>query len=492
MERVIYVGEPDTNVAEQIQERLAGGNNKIKIYTENHSLESHLELNTPDLMLFNDSFLNKFQIKQEFINRFPTLIYSNQMEIDKKLKYYRMGAKRVLVDSENLIDEVVTSTNMIMFRRGKLKEIRENILNYGTIHDSTIIEILHDAVKDNKNLLIKLKYNDWDINLKIFQGHIVSVQSPIGNGPDVLLKALLVPQGYFIIRRYKKDKEKTQFSASVLAILTEFAFLQNKIRMFLESFDIADPRGDINTPNDLSEFSEDESHIIKLVLKYGLFRDVLIRSPLSVNKTLQIFIDLHQKGIIYLLESEVSNQQFRDKDIQFLQKELFREDINEGRILVLGLPTSGQGEFIRKIAGHENAELRSIQFLDYARIRLKNNLVLSLFGISIDENFQPLLDKISEDILAVILLINNRGEESFEYTKYLFQKMLNNFDVSFVVGIENTNSVDEETIGKIRSRLDIPDSIEIMLYDPGSFRDCINLFHHLKKVSKSEKKRNHG
>jgi signal recognition particle receptor subunit beta len=492
MEQVIYVGEPDTDIAGQIQERLSKGNHQIKIYSENDSLESHLELNAPDLMIFNDSFLNKYQIKQDLFNRFPTLVYSRQMEMEKKLNYYRMGAKRVLVDSEDLVDEVVSSTNMILFRRGKLKEIRENILNYGTIQDSTLIEILHDAVKENKNLLIKLKYHDLDINLKIFQGHIVNVHSPNGNGSDALLKALLIPEGYFIIRRYKKDQEKSQFSSSVLAILTELTFFQNKIQKFLESFDISNPKCDINSSNNLPEFSVYESQIIKLVLRYGSFRDVLIRSPLPVNRSLQIFIDLHKNGTIYLLESEISSEKFRNSDIKYLQKNIFGEDFNEGRILVLGVPTSGKGEFIRKIAGHENSEIKSVQFLDYARIRLKNKLVLSLFGISIDENFQPILDKISEDILAVILLIDNASEESFEYTKYLFQKMLYNYDVPFVVGIENTKSGNDETIRKIRSKLDIPDSIEIVSYDPRSFRDCINLFYHLKTVTKPLRKRNHG
>ena len=174
------------------------------------------------------------------------------------------------------------------------------------------------------------------------------------------------------------------------------------------------------------------------------------------------------------------------EDVEFLQQHVFPENVTFGKFIVVGLPTSGKSEFIRTFAGLNQAPLKQVQSLDFTRIRLNDSLQLALFGVSIDEHFQPILEKISEGVQAIIFLVDYGSPERFEYTKYLIHSILNTYDVHFVVGVTHIDGDAEAAIRDVRDALDIPEPLDVVAVNPTNFGEVRRLLYRLKRLPHAE------
>ena len=86
-------------------------------------------------------------------------------------------------------------------------------------------------------------------------------------------------------------------------------------------------------------------------------------------------------------------------------------------------------------------------------------------------------------MLAYIFLVDSKMKETFEYTKYLLNKMIQTYSVPCVVGITNIGSDEDPGLNNLRRKIEIPDEIPILPINPQSFKDALHLIHNLKKPS---------
>ena len=91
------------------------------------------------------------------------------MEIEEKLKYYKLGAKRVIVEPVALVSMVTSVSSMIVDRHSDFRKIRQQSLNYGTLQGASLQEILQNAFLEKKNLIIKVNTNGWNAKIRIYQ-----------------------------------------------------------------------------------------------------------------------------------------------------------------------------------------------------------------------------------------------------------------------------------------------------------------------------------
>jgi len=482
MKRRIYICDTNRQIAEIFKDRLSNIY-EAETFSTLKELSTELNKNLPDLILLNPNILQKATLQEEIFKNTSVIIYAEEMDVEEKLKYYQLGVKRVIAERLELIPTVTSVCSMILDRHANFRTIRQQSLNYGTLQGFSLQEILQNAFLEKKNLIIKVQNNGWDAKIRIFQGHIINAVAPDLENEEAVLKMLHLPIGKFTIRSYRNIRKQSSGISSTPAILAELKFEQNKLEEFFKTVGSTNPKFKLTSIKKAFSLQADEKILVGMVKKYSIFQAIQLNSPFSVLRTVRILSNLFRRKLIYLEGEGEVFETFQDDDILYLEKNIFPEGVKDGRIVILGVPGSGKTELIRKIAGQQQVRMQTLQYLDFTRIRLKKDLNLTLFGISIDENFQPIFDNIAEGMLAYVFLVDSKMKGTFEYTKYLLKKMIQTYSVPCVVGITNIDSEDDAGLAKLRKKIEIPEEIQVLPVNPNSFKDALNLIYNLRKLS---------
>jgi signal recognition particle receptor subunit beta len=483
MKRRIYICDANRQIADIFKDRLSNIY-EAETFTTLKELSSELNKNLPDLILLNPNILHKSTLSEEIFRDTAAIIYAEEMDVEEKLKYYQLGVRRVIIERIELIPTVTSMCSMILDRHANFRTIRQQSLNYGTLQGFSLQEILQNAFLEKKNLIIKVQNNGWDAKIRIFQGHIIDAVAPDLENEEAVLKMLHLPIGKFMIRSYRNIRKHSSVISSTPAILAELKFEQNKLDEFFKTVGSTNPKFELSSIKRAVSLQADEKIIVGLVKKYSIFQAIQLQSPFSVLRTVRILSNLFSRKLIYLEGEGEVFETFQDDDILYLEENVFPEGVKDGRIVILGVPGSGKTELIRKIAGQQQAKMQTLQYLDFTRIQLEKNLNLTLFGISIDENFQPIFDSIAEGMLAYIFLVDSKMKETFEYTKYLLNKMIQAYSVPCAVGITNIDPDDNAGLAKLRKKIEIPEEIQVLPVNPNLFKDALNLIYNLRKPSR--------
>lgn len=491
---MIYIGDKQQKLAGIFREKLSTNQNQIELFASFEGLLPKLEQDLPHLLLLNHNLLQGLDLSNEprreklkaLFENAPTVVYADSMDMEDRLHYYQLGIKRVIVEPMGLVSMIASVCTTLLERHKNLRLLKQQSLNYGTLHGYALQEILQNAVLEKKNLIINVKSNGWGAKIRVLNGHIVSAAAPGLKDEDAVLKTLHLPIGRCIIRRYQKETEYASMRASTAAILAQLKFEQAELQRFFERLGSSNPKF---TP-DMSQsaaLEKDEKALLEIVTRQKVFQRVQLNSPFPVLRTVRLLASLIERGLIYVEGESGPGETFQDKDIQYFEEHIFPEGVVDGRIVILGVPTSGKSEIVRKIAGHQQMKTQTIQYLDFTRIRLKKDMNLTVFGISIDEEFQPVFEKIAQEMLAYIFLMDYQKPESFEYTKYLLNKMLQTYHAPCVIGLTNIESADSSAaVREARKILAIPGSIRILPVNPDSFKDIRSLFYNLGSASQDK------
>lgn len=480
MKRRVYICDANRLIADVLKERLSKIYD-VEAFSTIVDLASSLNENLPDVVLLHPYALPQSDLLQDFFKDTSVIVYAEEMDVEKRLSYYQLGAKRVIVERMELIPTVVSVCSMIMDRHANFRAIRQQSLNYGTLQGFSLQEILQNAFLEKKNLVIKVQNNGWGAKIRIFRGHITEAVAPDLGKEEAVLKMLHLPIGKFTVRSYRNVRRQSSAISSTPAILAELKFEQDKLDEFFQMVGSTNPKFKVSSIKKTISLQADEKILLEVTRKYSIFQSIQLNSPFSVLKTVRILSNLYDRKLIYLEgEGEIFHT-FQDDDIQYLEKNLFAEGVKDGRIVILGAPGSGKSELIRKIAGQQPMKMKTLQYLDFTRIRLKKDLNLTLFGISLDENFQSVFENIAEGMLAYIFLVDSKMKETFEYTKYLLNKMIQTYSVPCVVGVTNIEEDQVPDLSRLRREIKVPEVIQVLPINPNSFKDALNLIHNLKK-----------
>lgn len=482
MKRRIYICDTNRQMADVLRNRLSNLY-EAETFSSIKDLSIELKRNLPDLILLNPNILHKATLPEEVYKNTSVIIYAEEMDVEEKLRHYQSGVKRVIVEKMELIPTVTSVCSMVLDRHANFRTIRQQSLNYGTLQGFSLQEILQNAFLEKKNLIIKVQNNGWDAKIRIIQGHVTDAVAPNLENEEAVLKMLHLPMGKFTIRSYRNVGKHSSVISSTPAILAELKFEQNKLEEFFKTVGSANPKFKLSSIKKAVSLQAEDKILVGLVKKYSIFQEIQLNSPFSVLKTARILSNLFDRRLIYLEGEGEVFETFQDDDILYLEKNIFPEGVKDGRIVILGVPGSGKSELIRKIAGQQQVRMQTLQYLDFARIQLKKDLNLTLFGISIDENFQAMFDNIAEGMLAYIFLVDSKMKETFEYTKYLLSKMIQTYSVPCAVGITNIDTGNDAGLAKLRKKIDIPDDIQVLAVNPNVFRDALNLIYNLRKPS---------
>ncbi len=486
MPSLIYLLESDLNRAKEIINASNTTEFQIELISDFKELSDNIENTLPDALFIGFPMIKETENHPGFLKDFITFVYGDEIPIDEKLRLYEMGINRVVRWNENTPQVLLQFLKMYNYRYRELKPVIQKYITRGNLEGFQVKEILLNGILEKKNLILKIQDQDWYGKLRTFQGEVVEAACSGQVGIDAALCILQHPKGVFRLRGYAKTEEVSTTSVSSFALLVESGFESEAIEKFVSDLGIRNPIFKLTGDGVKGSITPEQQTLIELLGKYSDFRSLLWKSPYHVYKTLRLIDQLYRQGLISVDKETVDLHRFTEDDIEYFRKNFFISGVKEGRLIVLGFPTSGKSQLIKTLAGIHRADLKSVQSLDFTRIQLAKDMRINVFGISIDSYFQPMLQKLSMDIFACFFIVNYNHVDKIEYTRYLLHQFLANFPVPIVIGLTYIENDPDQAVAETRKNLNVPEEIEIVPLDPDDFHQIRQLFYHLKTVSSLE------
>jgi len=486
MTKTVYIAATDEHIAARVGSQLETAGVQVRLFSAVERLLEWLEEELPDVVVVEDPASVPDETLNNLFVDIPTVVIGAHMPLPQRLHYFQLGAHDVVSFHQYPEETTAAVVQNLLFRLLDLTHIRYQNLTTGNLEIFSLQEIFENAFVEGKSLIIKISLNDWSTTVRIGMGHILSVTPahPEEHPLDTLLKTFQLPAGSFIIRKFEMKRPEKSAFPSIAGILTEAEYQRREFQKVLDAWGEKNPALEINEKA-LKKFKPDSAQTLLLdtIRRHPLLREAVIMAPGNLLQNLHQVQQLKDAGVIHFVGQKPMEQEvLLPEDVQFLKQHVFPENVTFGKFIVVGLPTSGKSELIRTFAGLNQAPLKQVQSLDFTRIRLNESLQLALFGVSIDEHFQPILEKISEGVQAIIFLVDYNSPERFEYTKYLVHSILNTYDVHFVVGVTHIEGDADTALQDVRNALDIPEPLDVVAVNPTNFGEVRRLLYNLKRM----------
>ena len=250
------------------------------------------------------------------------------------------------------------------------------------------------------------------------------------------------------------------------------------------------------------ENDPDFNNFIEKLSDYRQINDVIENSPFGILDTLNRLIALKQSNNLKFREtdevfSELQPEQTKESsglvekllssdDVTVLRKNLKTKDLTSGKLLILGSNTCGKTDFIRQFNQGSVSSVRSNQELDFTTIELAEDLSLQVFGIALEERLSQIIEKLSEDLVGYIFLIDAKRESELEYTNYVINNLISVHQVPWTIAVTNLDKSVKSVPPKIKSSFDLPKGKTLLLCNVTNKEDVRNVILSIKST-KTEK-----
>jgi signal recognition particle receptor subunit beta len=257
-------------------------------------------------------------------------------------------------------------------------------------------------------------------------------------------------------------------------------------------------RGDlIQADND-----PDFKNFIEKLTDFRQMNDVIENSPYGMLETLNKLIALKQSKNLKVREAddvfnELQTEQPQESsglverllssdDVALLRKNLKTKDLTSGKLLILGSNTCGKTDFIRQFNQGSMSGVRSNQELDFTTIELAEDFALQVFGIALEERLSQIIEKLSEDLVGYIFLIDSKRDSELEYTNYVINNLVSVHQVPWTIAVTNLPKTAKSVPAKIKSTFNLPKGRSLLLCDVTNKEDVREVLLSIKTV-KSKK-----
>ena len=125
-----------------------------------------------------------------------------------------------------------------------------------------------------------------------------------------------------------------------------------------------------------------------------------------------------------------------------------------------------------------NQKAKTTVAMDFGRITFAEDLSLFLFGTPGQRRFEVMWEILSEGMIGFILLVNAADDRSLEEGSHILDQFKRYADVPYVVGVTHLDGVKEdsaEVLTRVRSVLEVPETVEVVPCDPRSRDDVKTL-----------------
>ncbi len=129
-------------------------------------------------------------------------------------------------------------------------------------------------------------------------------------------------------------------------------------------------------------------------------------------------------------------------------------ELPPGTLLVLA--NEGRSKFINTIANLYNAPVKSSSEIDVTQIKLSDTTRFAGLGVSVQEAFIPTLEKVANQLIGGILLLDAQKPSEWEYGNYIFSQIANLYKRPYIVALTNLKPDSIKAIEALQKTLVLP------------------------------------
>lgn len=400
---------------------------------------------------------------------------------------YEAGLYRHFPWDDKTAEMIGDYLRMLQFRETENRLRMQRRITQGAMEDFDLVELLKQATREKRNLVLKIYTQNWIAKMRIFQGEIVEAVAGRLNGVSAVLAMLALQEGIFRLRTYEKDSELIQNMASPLALILEANYEQKLIREMFHTLGEQNPELSVNYKLGRQEAKTDLIEFLEFVQKQGHLKQILQLSPLPVLTTIRLLEGLFRKRIVHLKSLEGQESFFNPTQVQLIKNSYFKDNEPRKRVVVLAPDEDSLHAILSGIIRGSLATIKKKQSVLLTNLSIDDHHQLSLFGIPTSAYFQPIIGKLSENLIGCIFIFGELQEERIEYMRYLMRQMMQGMSCPVVFGILGSDTSEESQLFDIRKKLEIPAEIPFTLVDPENTLTLRQLFLNLaNRVSESQ------
>jgi signal recognition particle receptor subunit beta len=121
---------------------------------------------------------------------------------------------------------------------------------------------------------------------------------------------------------------------------------------------------------------------------------------------------------------------------------------------------------------------RTTVAMDFGRLTFASDLSLFLFGTPGQRRFEVMWEILSEGMIGFVLLVHAGDDRSVEEATHILETFRQYADVPYVIGVTHLDEVSESReaiFERVREKLAVPESIQLIACDPREREDVKGL-----------------
>ena len=417
--------------------------------------------------LFSNAKANKF------------VVYDVPDDATRRNAFYRLGAYRVLKSSYSTEDIFHFTSNTLqkIKTNGKLKETHFS----GSLQDFNLSGLVSLFGREKRSGILRIRTQLSMGKIYFSDGNIIQAVSGNLRADDAVFYMLTWTKGWFSMRPLPIKTMKSHVQLSNVGMIIYGEQIGIKVMKHLHELGGVQCQARIVNQGDILQSKKDLvlADFIKYLQEYRRIHEIIELSPYSLLETLEMLGRYKQDGHLEVREaingigpievekgmekSSSVEEVYYESEMKNLRQVLRSENLNSGKLLVLGCRTCGKTEFIHNLNPANKDNVRSNQDLDFTRIDFVDNFHLQVFGIVLDRKLMKIVEKLSEGLLGYVFLIDAQRPADFEYTSYLINYLTGMFQVPWTVAVTNIDVNNLELLKQIKSNVRLPDDRKLMI-----------------------------
>jgi signal recognition particle receptor subunit beta len=442
--------------------------------------------------------LFKYTQKSKFI------LFDVPQDAKKRLAFYKMGTYRIL-DTSFKEEEVFYICNNLLKKQDR-DLTRDESRFSGNLQDLSLAELINRFGKEKQSGVLKIQTPFSSGRVFFNKGHIEDASTGYRKGEEAVIYMLTWNVGRFAMRRTTVKNGKHRIKLSNIALLLMGENIRSEFYNKIKKLANLSTRVRVIHQGDLLSTIKDtaQKNFFKKLTEFKKIHDILEISPYGILDTIDHLLILKEK---HYLEVEKGIEEIEDlaieekveksglaeslltmEDSNVLRKKLNAQELNNGKLIIIGTNTCGKTDFIRQFAQGGISGVRSNQDLDFSKVELDQDFSLLVFGISIDKRLTSIMEKLSEELVGYIFLIDAMKPDQFEFTNYILNHLTATYLVPIAIAITNIEPGDKKLFNHIKSIIHIPDKREPLICDVTKREDVKNVIMSIEQYKKSTKR----
>jgi len=404
-----------------------------------------------------------------------------------------LGAKRVF-DTSHPLDEVYYG--LVWPLKSLWEGSGKNLLiSSGTLEDVSLKSLISTIGREQRTGILKIVTSKNSGKIYFKDGYLNHAQVGLISGEKAILHMLFWSRGNFSFSVTSAIDEHDTIRLSCISLFIMAEKLAKDYLLNLKEIGSENAVIQIKYAGDLSTSTiEITAGFKELISRPVVLANVMENAFYTCYETAGKLNELRKFGFLSVSEPQ-KKEEHKEDDILtrelpistsrlFDKKETdqFSKNINlaknrEGKIFVISTEAESHYNFLNCIV-QNSSEIVNANDISICKAEFENKIKIGFYGLLIDQYIMDSIEKLAEDITAMVFLVNDKLNEASDYSSYIVRRLISMYDIPWIASVVDTKLSDADAI---KNKYGIPEYIPFLISDPQEKDHVKNLLLNLKK-----------